>query len=200
MVTCDLIDTIHNHRSYSEFKIPEERRHGRQQLRTLVRGELERRLLAVVLRVPGGSEVEQTRKSQLAAFVDALMLLSAGSLELTFAPVGFGQSGRHLLTLHLLVLDRLLERVQPHEVDLAEGLPGVEVVIGEILLAVELHVFLAGEVLATIAAVPEGVVEVVAEDAHPVALPLVLLIGGSAVGSDGFEGLVGTRQSVHGSL
>ena len=128
------------------------------------------------------------------------MLLSVGSLEATFAPVVFGQSGRQFLTLHVLMLDGLLQRVQSHEVDLAEGLSGVEVVIGEILFVVELHVFLAGEVLATIAVFPEGVVEVIAEDAHPVALPLVLLIGGSAVGSDGFERVVGTRQSVHGSL
>jgi multisubunit Na+/H+ antiporter MnhC subunit len=69
----------------------------------------------------------------------------------------------------------LLEGVQPLEEDLAERLTEVVAGIDIVLLAIELHVFFTSQILASVAVVTEGVIEVIAEHADPVPLAFVLL-------------------------
>lgn len=78
--------------------------------------------------------------------------------------------------------------------DLSERLSDVVGGVDVVLLVVELHVFLAGEVLAAIAVVPERVVEVIAQNADPISLAFVLLPQPSL---RVFQRLLRASQSVH---
>lgn len=53
--------------------------------------------------------------------------------------------------------------MHPVEEELAEGLPDFKALSEHILFVAELHVFLSSKVVAPIAAISEGVVEVVTE-------------------------------------